>query len=146
MNKSLSILYYGIAIAVCVCLTDWRAGQRAVASCPDDFATEVATENFFRINEPSSVFINGFGGTTFEQFGAFSQDAADNKALLAKGGKITMPVFAIGAEKVFGKGMADEMRFAASNVTGGIVPNSGHWIMEENRQATIKLVTDFLAN
>ena len=81
----------------------------------------------------------------FEQFGAFSQDAADNKALLAKGGKIAMPVFAIGAEKFFGKGMADEMRFAASNVTGGIVPNSGHWIMEENPQATIKLVTDFLA-
>jgi pimeloyl-ACP methyl ester carboxylesterase len=25
------------------------------------------------------------------------------------------------------------------------VPNSGHWIMEENPQATIKLVTDFLA-
>jgi len=54
-------------------------------------------------------------------------------------------VFAIGAEKFFGKGMADEMRFAASNVTGGIVPNSGHWIMEENPQATIKLVTDFFA-
>jgi len=81
----------------------------------------------------------------FEQFGAFSQDAIDNKALLAKGGKITMPVFAIGAEKFFGQRMADEMRFAASNVTGGIVPNSGHWIMEENPQATIKLVTDFLA-
>ena len=79
----------------------------------------------------------------FEQFGAFSQDAADNKALLAKGGKITMPVFAIGAEKFFGKGMADETR--ATNVTGGIVPDSGHWIMEENPQATIKLVTDFLA-
>ena len=38
----------------------------------------------------------------FEQFGAFSQDAIDNKALLAQGGKITMPVFAIGAEKSFG--------------------------------------------
>ena len=25
------------------------------------------------------------------------------------------------------------------------MPNSGHWIMEENPQATIKLVTDFLA-
>jgi pimeloyl-ACP methyl ester carboxylesterase len=37
------------------------------------------------------------------------------------------------------------MQFAASNVTGGIVPNSGHWIMEENPQVTIKLVTDFLA-
>src|SRR6202521_5104731 len=31
----------------------------------------------------------------FEQFGALRLDAADNKALLAKGGKITMPVFAI---------------------------------------------------
>jgi pimeloyl-ACP methyl ester carboxylesterase len=81
----------------------------------------------------------------FEQFGAFRQDAEDNKALLANGGKITMPVFAIGAEKFFGKSMADEMQFAASNVTGGIVPNSGHWIMSENPQATVKLVTDFLA-
>jgi pimeloyl-ACP methyl ester carboxylesterase len=41
--------------------------------------------------------------------------------------------------------MADELRFVASNVTVGIVPNSGHWIMEENPQATIKLVTEFLA-
>lgn len=81
----------------------------------------------------------------FEQFGAFSQDAADNRALLAKGGKINMPVFAIGAEKSFGKGMADDLRFVASNVTGGIVPHSGHWIMEENPQATIGLVVDFLA-
>jgi len=40
--------------------------------------------------------------------------------------------------------MAGHMHFVASNVTGGIVPNSGHWIMEENPQATIKLVTDFL--
>jgi pimeloyl-ACP methyl ester carboxylesterase len=81
----------------------------------------------------------------FEQFGAFSQDAIDNKALLAKGGKLTMPIFAIGAEKSFGTGMADVMRFVAVNVTGGIVPNAGHWIMEENPQATIKLVTEFLS-
>src|SRR5471032_1514818 len=38
----------------------------------------------------------------FEQFGAFSQDAIDNKALLAEGGKLGMPVLAIGAEKSFG--------------------------------------------
>jgi pimeloyl-ACP methyl ester carboxylesterase len=81
----------------------------------------------------------------FEQFGTLRQDAADNKALLAKGGKITMPVLAIGAEKFFGKNMADHMQFVASNVTGDIVPNSGHWIMEENPQVTIKLVADFLA-
>jgi pimeloyl-ACP methyl ester carboxylesterase len=81
----------------------------------------------------------------FEQFGAFNQDAIDNKALLAKGGKITMPVFAVGAEKSFGAAMAEDLRFVAADVTVGIVPNSGHWIMEENPQATIKLVTEFLA-
>ena len=81
----------------------------------------------------------------FEQFGAFSQDAVDNKALLAQGGKLTMPVLGVGGEKSFGTGMADELRFVASNVVSGIVPHSGHWIMEENPQATVKIVTEFLA-
>jgi pimeloyl-ACP methyl ester carboxylesterase len=80
----------------------------------------------------------------FEQFAAFNQDALDNKALLAQNGKITMPVLAIGAEKSFGTAQADDLRFVASNVIGGIVPNSGHWIMEENPQVTIKLTTEFL--
>ena len=81
----------------------------------------------------------------FEQFAAFTQDAADNKALLAANGKLPMPVLAIGAEKSFGPGMAEELRFVASDVTGAIVPASGHWIMEENPQATMKLVTAFIA-
>jgi pimeloyl-ACP methyl ester carboxylesterase len=81
----------------------------------------------------------------FEQFAAFSQDAADNKAFLASKGKISMPVLAIGGEKSFGTGMADDLRFVASNVTGAIVPGSGHWIMEENPQATIQLVSAFIA-
>ena len=81
----------------------------------------------------------------FEQFGAFNQDAIDNKALLAKVGKLKMPVLALGAEKSLGAGEAETLRFVATNVTGGIVPDSGHWIMEENPQATVKLVTEFLA-
>jgi pimeloyl-ACP methyl ester carboxylesterase len=81
----------------------------------------------------------------FEQFGAFSQDAVDNKALLAQGGKLTMPVLGVGGEKSFGPGMAVELRFVADQVSSGIVPHSGHWIMEENPQATIKIVTEFLA-
>jgi pimeloyl-ACP methyl ester carboxylesterase len=80
----------------------------------------------------------------FEQFGAFKQDAVDNKALLASGGKLSMPVLAVGGEKSFGSGMADELRFVASDVSAGIVPASGHWIMEENPQATIQLVTGFI--
>src|SRR5271169_824140 len=65
----------------------------------------------------------------FEQFGAFTQDAIDDKALLAKGGKLAIPVLALGGEKSFGAAEAEDLRFVAANVTAGIVPGSGHWIM-----------------
>jgi len=81
----------------------------------------------------------------FSQFAAFDQDVIDNRAFLAASGKLTMPVLALGGEKSFGPMMATIMRATAANVTGGIVPASGHWIMEENPAATVKLVTDFLA-
>jgi pimeloyl-ACP methyl ester carboxylesterase len=81
--------------------------------------------------------------SAFEQFKAFTQDAIDNKVLLAKG-KLKMPVLALGAGSSFGDGMGVELRFAASDVSVGIVPASGHWVMEENPQATTKLVLDFL--
>ena len=81
----------------------------------------------------------------FEQFGAFNQDAIDNKALLAKGGKLAMPVLAVGAEKSFGTAEADTLRFVATNVTVGIVPGSGHWVMEENPEATTALIVNFLS-
>lgn len=79
----------------------------------------------------------------FEQFKAFPQDGIDNHALLAQG-KLTMPVLALGGEKSYGTHMADELKFVATNVKGGVVPASGHWIMEENPEATTKLVLDFL--
>ena len=80
----------------------------------------------------------------FEQFKAFDQDAIDNKAFVAKA-KLTMPLLAVGGEKSFGPTMAVVMRAAATNVHESIVPNSGHWVMEENPGATIALVTAFLA-
>lgn len=79
-----------------------------------------------------------------EQFKAFPQDGIDNRALLAKG-KLTMPVLALGAEKSYGLKMKDDIDQVATNVTGGVVPDSGHWIMEENPQATTKLIVDFLS-
>jgi pimeloyl-ACP methyl ester carboxylesterase len=81
----------------------------------------------------------------FEQFGAFNQDAVDNKALLAEKGKLTIPVLALGGEKSFGTAEADVLRVVATNVTKGIVPGSGHWIMDENPKATTALIVDFLA-
>jgi pimeloyl-ACP methyl ester carboxylesterase len=80
----------------------------------------------------------------FEQFGAFNQDAIDNKALLAQVGRVTMPVLAVGGDKSFGAAEADTLRLVAVNVTMGIVPGSGHWIMDENPKATTALIVDFL--
>jgi pimeloyl-ACP methyl ester carboxylesterase len=80
----------------------------------------------------------------FLQFAAFDQDAADNRAMLAEHGKLKMPVLALGGERSFGPMMATVMRFAADQVEEGIVPSSGHWIMEENPEATMRLVHAFL--
>ncbi len=41
--------------------------------------------------------------------------------------------------------MKEDLDQVATNVTGGVVPASGHWIMEENPQATTKLIVDFLS-
>ena len=81
--------------------------------------------------------------SAFEQFAAFSQDAIDNKAFVAKG-KLAMPVLAIGADKSFGAAMADALRFVASDVTSRVVANSGHWLMEEQPAATVTAITGFL--
>ncbi len=80
----------------------------------------------------------------FEQFKAFPQDGIDNRALLAKG-KLSMPVLALGAEKSYALTMKKDLDQVATHVKGGVVPDSGHWIMEENPTATTRLVIDFLA-
>jgi pimeloyl-ACP methyl ester carboxylesterase len=81
--------------------------------------------------------------SAFNQFAAFPQDAIDNKALAAKG-KLTMPILAIGADKSFGTGMADDLRFVATDVTPVVISNSGHWLMEEQPAATVAAIRAFL--
>jgi pimeloyl-ACP methyl ester carboxylesterase len=81
--------------------------------------------------------------SAFDQFAAFAQDAVDNKAFAAKG-KLTMPILAIGAEKSFGAAMADDLRFVASDVSASVIPDSGHWLMEEQPAATIAAILAFL--
>jgi pimeloyl-ACP methyl ester carboxylesterase len=79
----------------------------------------------------------------FAQFAAFRQDAKDNQQFVAEG-KLTMPVLAIGGEKSFGQGFADEIEFAATDVRALSIANSGHWLMEEQPDATINAIVAFL--
>lgn len=104
---------------------------------PDRFG-EASREHYAALYAQPGAMHAGFA-----QFAAFDQDAIDNKAFLAQG-KLDMPVLALGGETSFGLTMAKVMSFAASNVKGDVVPDSGHWIMEENPKATVALVSAFL--
>ncbi|MFG6083268.1 alpha/beta hydrolase [Paracoccus litorisediminis] len=80
--------------------------------------------------------------SAFAQFRSIRQDAEDNRAAMAT--KLTMPVLAIGGEKSFGANEAAVMRNAAGDVTGVVIPDAGHWLMEEQPAATIAAVRDFI--
>jgi len=78
----------------------------------------------------------------FAQFRAIRRDAEDNKKAVAT--KLTMPVLAVGGEKSFGAMEAVVMRNAATDVTEVVVPEAGHWLMEEQPAATVKAIRQFL--
>lgn len=78
----------------------------------------------------------------FAQFAAFHQDAEDNKEFARV--KLTMPVLAVGGEKSFGGTQSLIMREVATNVQEAVVAGSGHWLMEERPEYTVKLVRTFL--
>jgi pimeloyl-ACP methyl ester carboxylesterase len=65
-------------------------------------------------------------------------------AAFAAKGKLTMPALAVGGDKSFGAAMADILRFVATDVTSVVIPNSGHWLMEEQPAATVAAIRAFL--
>jgi pimeloyl-ACP methyl ester carboxylesterase len=78
----------------------------------------------------------------FAHFKAFSQDVQDNQVFART--KLTMPVLAVGGEKSFGATEAVVFRAVAVNVREAVVPNSGHWLMEESPTYTVALIRDYL--
>ena len=55
-----------------------------------------------------------------------------------------MPILAIGGEKSFGQGFANEIAFAADDVRGLSIRDSGHWLMEEATDEVIPAIVAFL--
>jgi pimeloyl-ACP methyl ester carboxylesterase len=100
--------------------------------------SEASREHYARLYAQPGAMHAGFN-----QFAAFDQDAKDNKEFVATG-KLTMPVLAVGGEKSFGPTMAVVMRAAATDVRELVIPDAGHWLMEEQPAATIAAVRAFL--
>lgn len=80
----------------------------------------------------------------FGQFAAFDKDAVDNRAWLARHGKLTMPVLAVGGGASFGPMMAVVTQAGAANVEERVIPGAGHWLMEEQPAGTVKAIRGFL--
>ncbi len=76
----------------------------------------------------------------FEYYRALPTDVADNQEMIARDGKLAVPTLALGGDKSFGRGMEtlESVGLFATDVRGGLIPNSGHWVAEE--------APDFIAN
>lgn len=81
--------------------------------------------------------------SAFAQFRSIPKDAEDNQKAVSAG-KLGMPVLAVGGAKSFGANEAMVMRHAATNVTELVIPDAGHWLMEEAPAATIAAIQAFV--
>ena len=60
--------------------------------------------------------------------------------------KLTMPVLSIGGERSLGNELGTQMKLVADNVTVIVLPNTGHWILEEKSKETADALVNFLEN
>jgi pimeloyl-ACP methyl ester carboxylesterase len=71
------------------------------------------------------------------------QQAAQDFARLSQT-RLTMPVLALGGAKSNGDALAKQVRLVASNASSVVLPNTGHWMMEENFKGTSDALLTFL--
>jgi pimeloyl-ACP methyl ester carboxylesterase len=55
-----------------------------------------------------------------------------------------MPVLALGGQHMMGEQVADLARRVASDVTSGVIADSGHWIAEEQPADLLTRLVGFL--
>jgi pimeloyl-ACP methyl ester carboxylesterase len=67
---------------------------------------------------------------TFHWFGAFDQDAEDNKRFMQH--KLTMPLLAMAGEYSAASYLTEHCRLVAEKVSESMVAGAGHWIVQEN--------------
>jgi pimeloyl-ACP methyl ester carboxylesterase len=80
----------------------------------------------------------------FEYYRALFDDVKQNKEYSSTV-KLPMPVLVLGCVCSFGTAALDSMRLLATDVTGGVVPDSGHWIAEERPDYLVWQLLKFFA-
>ncbi|PZX93274.1 alpha/beta hydrolase [Flavobacterium aquariorum] len=128
----------------------WSASGDIVAGKEKEFLTNFwpvvafAKDSFTK--EETTEFIRAYsvkGSTTgsFHWFGAFKQDGKDNVELMKQ--KLTMPVLTMGGQYFAAAFLKDHTKLVANDVSETNIPNSGHWLVQENTAAVQKGLLDF---
>jgi pimeloyl-ACP methyl ester carboxylesterase len=83
----------------------------------------------------------------FAYYRATPQDIADNEAAIREGGKLKMPVLALGGGESFGRRLLakESLERVAENVEGGVIAQAGHWIPEEQPEELLARLLAFFA-
>jgi len=55
-----------------------------------------------------------------------------------------MPVLSIGGEKSLGKELGEQVKLVATDAPMVVLPDTGHWIMEERPKETMEALLKFL--
>ena len=103
-------------------------------------------------DEELDVFVEAYTGAEnlrggFEWYRGFPTDIVDFGRFSQT--KLTMPVLALGGAQASGPIMIPMMSQVAVNVTGGsvngLIPDSGHWVVEENPEVLLRELLAFFA-
>jgi pimeloyl-ACP methyl ester carboxylesterase len=78
----------------------------------------------------------------FAYFASFQNTAVDFTKLAQT--QLQMPVLSIGGEKSLGTALGRQVTLVATNAKVIVVPNAGHWLMEEQPAATMRALIAFL--
>ena len=77
----------------------------------------------------------------FEYYRAIFEDAQNNKEYAKQ--KLDMPILTIGGEAGVGNLTTTSFQIVADNVTGIMLPNTGHFIPEERPNFLTKQILEF---
>ena len=80
----------------------------------------------------------------FELYRTFDEDVADNTAFAKT--PLSMPVLAIGGAGSAGTLVAENMRHVATQVTGCLIPDTGHFIPEERPAELAAMIDEFVSS
>lgn len=109
---------------------------------PDAIAEEAQAEYVRAYAQPGAMTAG------FNYYRQVPQDIADNTAFREAGRKLEMPILAYGGDPATrGRGMTvlESWQRVATNASGGVAENCGHWIPEERPEFVADEVRRFFA-